>query len=606
MDEAQVRALMQELESPEERVRLRAANAFVGATGDDLEIAVPALRTLYAGDPNPAVKFLAKKALTDMGVEVEAAAPPAEVLAGASVLKDHRVLWKIAQDALKHATEAALKLIYSPSEVVQGRVVFALSQLGSAISAGPLIQAFLSRKTSAPPGGDEAGEPDELEQDLEEIIRVARLKSSRIDPTTAAAMGNLKVPEVFGVLVDMLRSGDPVIAPGAVSIMEELDDPQVIEPLLLVLGRGDGALDPRILETLEVLSGHDALRPLLLERLHEKAGTSTIPRSRLMALRALGRLQDPASLELLREALQDNLPAIRATAAWAMASYDMPAEWLASNLRQLLVDSHPACAAAAASTMLGTTAQDHAKKVVDTLQQGPVETRVHLAMALGRANRVEAGDYLEALLRDPDARVSRAAQAGVREITDPDAADFLGSLLSDEDPDVAVAAVERVGSLGLDQYNDMLLLFLDEVSSPRLLATMLHALGRLKIPENVPTIGHYLGHEDARVRANGIEALEVLNDPRAMSLVNLSLSDPDGRVRANAARALWGWGEVRVVRVIEELLGGDPGEQASGCDALGRMAGMIKGEDSVAERPMLAAAMRQSHRYPELKKLAGL
>lgn len=613
MDEAQARALVEELKSPDENTRLRAANAFLGSSGEHARLAVPALKSLFLGDPNPAVKFLAKKALTALGEDVEAASRT-EVLAEAdraderAGIGDARLLWKVARHVLQEEIRTVLQRIPDPGEETVGALSRCIGALGSETVAGPLVQVFLKDQDAQVTTG-EVDVPDAdslmMATDLEQVRHLQELKRSGIDPAMAARMGNLTVPEVFAVLVDMLGSRLPLMVRGSLSAMSEIDDPMVVAPLAAHLGALGDELDEEVLATLEAHAARDKERRVqVLEALRPRLTMAGAWRARRWAMRALGSLEDSDSIDTMRTLLEDEDARVREEGIWSLARFDMPPEWLASCVRPLITDDDPAVAAGAAASLLGSSVSGPAEELVERFLAGSVEEKSLLAVALAKADRAEAGSYLERLLRDEDARVQRASRRAVRLIRSPQAAEFLGGLLADEDSEVAAAAMERVGALKQDQYNDLIVIMIDQVTSARLLTATLEALGKMGLPENVPVIGHYLNAEDARVRTAAIEALEKTNAPKATSLVQLSLSDPVPRVRAAAASALWGWGEVRSLDTIRELLAGDPREQVAGIDALTRMILRVRDEDQLVDHPLLMAALRQAPRYQVLRAAA--
>lgn len=614
MEEAQVSALLGDLSSPDERVRLKAANACVTAGSGLARAAIPVLRQVYFKDPNPAVKFLVKKALGNLGEVLEKGPGPQDVPVAAkvdafAVLPDGKILQKVALDLLKDEVRALLALLSTNDPHLQDQLAFALEQLGSGTCAGPLIQAIVKDQSVKVSTGDtEASElgsaPDVA--DLQAVMSAARLKSSGINPAMAALMGNLLVPEVFEILVGALLSEKPVLARGTVAVLAELEDQALILPLVAALGAGLPVLDLPIREKLASLAKeHPSFKEAIVRTLVGKLDPRREARSRIESVKLLGMIADPAALDALRELIERGDPELRTEVAFSLARYDFPSAWLVSNLRPLLSDADPRPAAAAAATILASEDFGPARDVLGKLVAGEAKARSAAAAALARIDRPAVLPYLEGLLHDPDASVKAAALAGVRRLESPEGIALLSGLLTDEDQDVAAAAIEKAGRLKQDQFNDLLVLLCDQATSPRLLATLLMALGRMGLPENVPTVAYYLNADDARVRANAIEALELINDPKAMSLVHLSLSDPDPRVRANAVKALWGWGEVKIGKVAGNLLGGPPREAASACHALGEMVGRTRRERELVERPMLVAALRQAPRYAELRRAAS-
>ncbi len=612
MDEARARALIEGLGSADESTRLKSVNGFLDARGEVARPAVPHLRRLYRDDPNAAVRFLAKKALTSMGESLDEAATEAkDPLSGTGAVNpvpDARVLYKVGLEVLRPCLRSALGLLRDPDPTVQSRLSRALARMGSQLTAGALLRTYLDMNAPKLVAG-EIDVPDAgnmvIQDDFLTMQRVARLRQSGIRPETAAAMGNLGVPEVFDVLVDMVGTPNPVVAAGSLAVLTELRDPRAVAPLLGLFAEEGHALH----EDLEGLflavaaSGTEAVREVrtrILASLSTEPGVSV--RVRLIGL--LARLKDAETLDVLRGCLELPESELRSAAIHALSGFGMPEAWVASNVRSLVADPDPLVAAQACLALQGSPSATLGRERLEKLAKGPDADRLALARAFERGFHPDAGSVLTGLLEDPVAEIRRVALSAVAKIEAPAAAEFLGGLLTHQDADVACAAVERIGALKLEQYNDLMGILLDTAQTPRLLATLLGAMGRLALPDNVPTLGYYLSAEDPRVRANAVQGLEDANDPRALSLVHLSLSDPDSRVRANAVSASWSWGELKATQTLVELLSGGPRDRASGLHALGSILDKIRDPATLRTMPMLVAALRHQPRYQDLKSLA--
>ena len=103
----------------------------------------------------------------------------------------------------------------------------------------------------------------------------------------AAAMGNLKVPEVFSVLLAMLLAPERVFARGAFSILSASKDEDVIAPFLEVLGSGDESLDSMVLGRLrELAEADDAAVEVIRATLVDRLGRPGSVRARVCAARS--------------------------------------------------------------------------------------------------------------------------------------------------------------------------------------------------------------------------------------------------------------------------------------------------------------------------------
>jgi HEAT repeat protein len=85
-------------------------------------------------------------------------------------------------------------------------------------------------------------------------------------------------------------------------------------------------------------------------------------------------------------------------------------------------------------------------------------------------------------------------------------------------------------------------------------ATLVKTIGMGQTPSDVPIIYKYLEDENARVRANAIEALEYINHPNTYMIFVQWLGDSDNRVKANCIKALQRLGKDSVNRILEDML----------------------------------------------------
>ena len=101
----------------------------------------------------------------------------------------------------------------------------------------------------------------------------------------------------------------------------------------------------------------------------------------------------------------------------------------------------------------------------------------------------------------------------------------------------------------------------------------------------------YLKHDDARVRANTVEALEYLNSPSVFLHILPLLKDPDHRVKANAAMALQSYGETNALKIIKGMI---DSKDVWMRDAATFALGEIRNKDSAV---LLAEVLRHEPKY---------
>lgn len=614
MSNDQLELVQAQLRSTNEGLRLKACNLLSKESPSWAGECVPLLKEIFWKDPNPAVKFLAKKALVQLGETIEElqkspeSVVPADAKTGHfQLIPDGSILWKCASDVLRPCVSRLFHLINSSDPSVMDQTSEALEKLGSALSAAPLIEAF-QREQQSPEWAKQEVLMAASYEDVNDLIHIAKLKHSGINPATAAAMGNLNCPEVKETFIDMLRSFNPILRNNAVRILADLSDPHTVDPLLSLLGSDNQALETKVIKTVsKIAADNGEVQDVVLKGIlkHFRPGE---PERKLYAIvDALGRIANPKTLPLVLRCMTHKLPRMRANAVEAYLCFEVPEDELVKTLRPLLQDPNNRVVSNVIVGLWRTMAHEEAKaRTLELVHHSEKWHRASVAYALGVIDTEESGGLLIELLRDPDEDVRRNAAQALRKIENNDAISRLVEFINDDDMEVRIYSIEQIGKSANEAYNDILQLILDTESHPRVVASTILALGRMKLPENVATLAFFLNAEDARIRANAIEALENINDPKVMSLLQLNVNDPDGRVKANAVSALWRFGELRVADTLQEMLRNpSEGQQSSGAWALGIMAKTARRERTLIKYPLLIAALRQHPKYAVLKQIAS-
>lgn len=279
------------------------------------------------------------------------------------------------------------------------------------------------------------------------------------------------------------------------------------------------------------------LRPVLVA-----AVSSSDPRSRALAARGLGALEDRSAVELLQPLARDAdetvaLHALRAlaaigdgrataTAAGLLASSSdvvrrealvalavlPPDPSLGPRLVDLVAERDPWIRAAALGALAHTDRSDFAL-VLSGSDPDPVWwVRAALASALGATGDEMSVGVLHAMLRDEDPRVLPAVLEALRRARGKDALDTLGRHLEHADLGVRVAAAEGMAALG----------------APALTPALLAAWRR--------GMGDGPGELEARIAA--VKAIAAQGDAPAAALAEVAREDPSRAVRERAALAL--------------------------------------------------------------------
>jgi len=425
---------------------------------------------------------------------------PAVVPALADLLSDPEVeVRRMAAFALglvgaTTAVDPLLASLADPDGGVRGRAAEALGRIGDPRAAPAIARLVvdalpktISRMTVR---GDLPGSAEDswAEQRLA-LFALARLKD---------------VPAARGALLDGNRSRFDWWA--ATWVAMRLESPELRPVLVGAVSSSDSrsrALAARGLGALEEASAVELLQPLARDPDETVA---------LHALRALARIGDGRSTATAAALLASSSDVVRREALLALAVLP-PDPSLGPRLVGLVAERDPWIRAAALGALART---DRASLVLVLSGSDPDPVwwvRSALASALGGAGDEMSVGVLHAMLRDEDPRVLPAVLEALRRARGKDALDTLVRHLEHADLGVRVAAAEGIAALGAP------------AAAPALLAAWRRG------------IGDGPGELEARIAA--VKALAAQkDDAAAAALAEVAREDPSRAVRARAALAL--------------------------------------------------------------------
>jgi HEAT repeat protein len=125
--------------------------------------------------------------------------------------------------------------------------------------------------------------------------------------------------------------------------------------------------------------------------------------------------------------------------------------------------------------------------------------------------------------------------------------------LCHREPKTRQAALSELGPAHRE-LREFLLERVGTEPDPHVKASMVLAAGMLAGPKDVASLSQWLGDDDARVRANAIEALEYAGDVSVVKLIAPCLGDSASRVRLNSAVALKHFERSKVLEILGGML----------------------------------------------------
>jgi len=365
--------------------------------------------------------------------------------------------------------------------------------------------------------------------------------------------------------IDILgRSGD---SRALATLLSLSLDPLYGAEAVRALGRlGDPAAVPSLLDQLSrATGGLVGSIALSLVAIHETAeqrfGTGSSVERLLTGSAKVSELRQRLSLGLKRADTAEQL-AISQVLAWVGEQSTVPS--LLGLLR-----GPPAVAQAAAASLkrLGTLAEP---QLLDALRSGTSEDRRLLVPLLG--GKLAARDQLIECLQDEDPTVRAASCDALARTSDPAAVPAIFPLLADSDGRVAQAALAAIQTLGSDDTRRLALAAASS-SDVRLQRAALRIIGYFGYPEGLDALLEASESNDEKLREAAIAGLPFIDEPRAQSELLRAARHVSPRTRTFAVRALGHTaGDPAVLAQLRSALGdADAWVRYYACQALGRL-----------------------------------
>jgi HEAT repeat protein len=484
--------------------------------------------------------------------------PPADLvplLADTEPRVRRRAALAIGRVGLAEGVDPLLPLLADVDPEVRQMAAFALGLLGDRRARDPLVMALSDAspmmQASAAEAlgllGDPAGAPaiGALLSRLIESGAVAEIPSDEADarrdtPAAAFRLGVLALvrlkafDQLAGAVLD--GSGQPRVRWWPVAFaLQRLEDKRALTALM-TLGR-----DPQPYTRALAVKGLGALRdraavPLLIPLV--SGGDRAVA---VEAVRALGRVGDPAGAAPLMKIIQDRAaaPHLRLEATQALGGIKAPG--VSDLLLDLLSDSAPAVRAAALRANAAND-PDSFVTVLSGLDTDPNWTvRAALATVLSTLNAETGLPRLMTMLKDADERVIPSVLAGLVKLKAPNAAAIMIDYLKAEDPAVRAAAATGLGELKPAAGAPALAAAYERGQRDTMYIARAAALAGLRqygAPAAEPVLEKALTDTDWAVRVRAAALLKELNPS----------SDADRRIRPAPARVpADGYGAPRLI-----------------------------------------------------------
>jgi HEAT repeat protein/cyclophilin family peptidyl-prolyl cis-trans isomerase len=254
---------------------------------------------------------------------------------------------------------------------------------------------------------------------------------------------------------------------------------------------------------------------------------SSVAETRVRACLALGRIGDPASLELLLEALRDPIPRVRASAAFAiglledrqsLAEQGLTPDARAPQALMAALDDDERLVVTQAVEALGKIGWQQAfPRITETAAPLPVTMT-----ALVRLGSREAIPWILPHLKSDDQDTRRSAVFALYELEAPLDADTTSSLLNftkDINLWVRIAAVRALGRAQATPEVLQTLTAMTHDPDPKVRIEALHSHGRLHQSASLSVLLASLEDANENVRRAAVEAMGILGNRAAIPVL---------------------------------------------------------------------------------------
>ncbi|MGD0625865.1 MAG: diguanylate cyclase [Thermodesulfobacteriota bacterium] len=325
------------------------------------------------------------------------------------------------------------------------------------------------------------------------------------------------------------------------------------EPLGVVL---DGEKDSKILREIAALLHHMATNliqfaeyPLasrillhLRRRIQQLEEDKDLQAQRLAKI--LERKLEPTSQKLLIDDLKTGEPSRQQNAALLLGGLGRVSIPLLLDIIKKTEELRIRQLAASLLGELGTEGAELLKR--ELVVEGNPEERSRILEVIDTVTR-DLKTELAYALGDGNPAVRQAAFQLAERLNDTQVVSLLLEYSKNQDPRLAVQAMECLGRLKPAGAVDVLLPLLNASKEPERLIACCHALGQIADPASIEPLAKILTRrgffffrkrERAQVRAAAIFALGQISHPRVAKVFTLFLDDPDPRVREMARTRL--------------------------------------------------------------------
>jgi len=610
VDKAGLQELIRQLKSTDEGLRLRAANLLSLEMGEDMRLALASLKDAFLHDPNPAVRFLAAKALKNQGIEPDDLSrggpvaqkvpePPVEVDSPDEGLLSFqggiRAFWLTAQEYLRTPFNGLCDCLRANPERVGPWMAANAEDLGIDMVVPHLLEWHFrevgqSKDCSSKDCSSSLAGPPRV---AEVAGRWHALPRESLSPVR----GDLRGPGL-DLALSVLASS-PIDAIRAIAL--RFHEPQDVEAVRHFM-EGFGQSSPMLLDSLvEVLKRLGQRRRDLAVKILSSCLGHFRPGQELFRLVGIARLcavlVSPATLAFVKAQLPQAEGAAKAALIDVVARHNISDTDKVTLVGGFLKDQNPLVVIRTLACLWNSSQRSFIIYLISRYLNHPEPSiRSQLACALGDVAASEVLPYLVQLLNDPDVEVRSQAWRGLDRLQGEEVMHRVAGLLTDPHDRVRASAFRFIleRSVGDRQLLTRVGLRIDKAPP----AVVLERPDRL----NPAGVGGKDGGsskvevslQDPWVAEMVLSGLESVVDPQVIPLAETQVLSKNPWVRARATRLLWKLGELWSVDNVNDLLSdSDPSSWEAGVVTLAELGVVCRQEVRLLQHPILRSALRR-------------
>ena len=447
---------------------------------------------------------------------------------------DEWVRWAIV-DALgaihnKKAVSSILDELKSESYIVRKRAVATLGNYKSRSTVEPLIEILNDSSESKSIRAQAAASLGKLrdERSIEHLIKILNTDITEIQLRAVSALGSIKAANAVSLIQTLLDdlSTDLLVRKACINALASIGDKSA-EPLIIKVFRSEsGDIFKSSIKALGNLKTIEIV-PELIKIVEDLDSSAEI---RKLAATALASIEDERAADVLARRLIDQFE----------YKVELDVDGLKRNYTwESLV------ASAKAFQLPGLIDQKMIDRIEDTWEDYPIQNAA--IAALSRSKSKKAADYLTSLLEDNN---SDRHQTIVRAIGESGQSQFkskLIELMKDKNGtlDDRRAAIQGVGALAdPSNFQDLVDILDDETNAIELRQDATVALGKIgddKVISNLIDKLDKLQSDNKKksLRLDIIRNLAEAKSEKAVTVLKKALEDPDSDIHFMAADALY-------------------------------------------------------------------